>query len=83
MHNFKIFFIVNYLIAKSLRSQIIKELTPRDTRDIEIFESVVGIGFTAIERYQSGEWEWYKLWDYNLLGNMQTKPNTFGIKFFG
>jgi len=66
LHNFKIFFIVNYLIAKPIWSQIIKELTPRDTRDIERFESVVGIGFTAIERYQSGEWEWYKLWDYNF-----------------
>tara|TARA_B100001063_G_scaffold245871_1_gene282901 strand:+ start:802 stop:990 length:189 start_codon:yes stop_codon:yes gene_type:complete len=60
------FFAVNYLMDKLIRSQIIKELTPRDIRDFERFKSVVGTVFSAIERYQSGEWEWYKLWDYNF-----------------
>lgn len=43
-----------------------RELTPRDKRDIEEFRVTVGSELIGLNRYLSGEWEWHELWDYNF-----------------
>lgn len=43
-----------------------KEVTPRDKSNIELFEELSGLPFAELERYLTGQWEWHQLWDYNF-----------------
>lgn len=43
-----------------------RELTPRDKKDIEEFKHTTGSELIELERYLSCEWEWHELWDFNF-----------------
>ena len=43
-----------------------KELNPRDRRDIAEFLSITGTEIVGLERYISQEWEWSELWESNF-----------------
>ena len=44
------------------------ELTVHDKNRMAQFESVVGRSLASLEKYTSGEWSWYELWDFNFQG---------------
>lgn len=59
-----------------------RKLTPRDKSDIDEFSKVSSASLVEIDRYLSGEWEWYELWDYNF--ELVVPPSTHcSCKFEG
>lgn len=59
-----------------------RKLTPRDEKDISEFKRVTGQNIAELDRYLSGIWEWYELWDYNF-DNVKVVNEDCRCKFEG
>ena len=54
-----------YSPMKNTFQQKIRQFTVNDSFAIDTFEKVAGISFVKLQKYLSGKWEWFELWDYN------------------